>query len=74
MISSSATSMPIRNCPGSNLRLDNEDADSAAVAAHYGTFQPRDNAEESHAIPTAEHGEQLTFFNFIFLSCFKGCS
>lgn len=66
--------MPIRNCPGSNLRLDNEDADSAAVAAHYGTFQPRDNAEESHAIPTAEHGEQLTFFNFIFLSCFKGCS
>ena len=62
MISSSATSMPVRNCPGNNLRLDNEDVDSAAVAAHYGTFQPRDNAEKSHAIPTAEHGEQLTCF------------
>lgn len=62
--------MPVRNRPGSSLRLDNEDADSAAVAAHYGTLQPQDDAEKSHAIPTAEHGEQLTCF----LSCFKGCS
>ena len=54
----STTSMP-RNLPGSNFRLDEENADDA----HYGTFQPQGKVKKPCTIPTAQHGEhEVTCF------------